>query len=116
MKAVYFYIAFGIFLFIYLARWFHLQLPQWMYSYVNDFLCLPIVLHITLVVIRYIKKDTSILLNWYHIISIAFLFTVYFEWYLPKNNSRYTADWVDVLLYFLGGFLFFVLQRKDDQY
>jgi len=36
-------------------------------------------------------------------IGLATYYSAYFEYFLPMVNSRYTGDWADVFLYFLGG-------------
>ena len=63
------------------------------------------------VLIWAIKKDRTIRLNIFTIISLVALFSLYFEFYLPKQSTRYTGDLWDVVCYFLGGMLFYFLQN-----
>ena len=76
-------------------------------NYVNDFLCLPILLGGISFGIRYLKKDACFRLPFIFIIGMAAYYAAYFEYYLPQFNPRYTGDWIDVALYFFGGLSFF---------
>lgn len=76
-------------------------------NYVNDFLCLPILFGGISFGIRYLKKDAHFRLPFIFIIGMAAYYAAYFEYYLPQFNPRYTGDWIDVALYFLGGLSFF---------
>ena len=42
--------------------------------------------------------------------SVATLYVVYFELYLPGRSQRYTADLLDVVCYFSGALLFYFFQ------
>ncbi|KOY50838.1 hypothetical protein I602_398 [Polaribacter dokdonensis DSW-5] len=43
------------------------------------------------------------------------LYSLIFEFILPQQLTRYTADPIDVILYFLGGFTFYLLQNKPSR-
>lgn len=87
------------------------QLPMLIHNYLNDLLCLPLVLGIITYIIRFLKKDAQFKLPLGFVICLATYYAVYFEFYQPKINSRYTSDWIDVLLYFIGGFSYFFVTR-----
>ena len=112
MKPVYifFFNAVFIFLSIYILNSAEVDMPTWITSYVNDFLCMPVVLTICLKILHYIKKDTTILLPLLPILILTSFYSFYFEWYMPQVETRYTADWVDVIIYFAGALLFYSLQ------
>ncbi len=112
MKPVYifFFNAVFIFLSIYILNSAEIDMPTWITSYVNDFLCMPVVLTICLKILHYIKKDTTILLPLLPILILTSFYSFYFEWYMPQVETRYTADWVDVIMYFGGALLFYSLQ------
>lgn len=99
-------------LFIYTANRFALPLPSWIYFYVNDLLCMPIVLSLSLAILRYIKKTETIYVPLSIIIILTSYYAIYFEWFMPKINPRYTGDFIDVLLYFIGAFLFYLFQKR----
>ncbi len=84
-----------------------LFLPAIISNYVNDLLCLPLVLGGISFAIRLLKKDEYFRFPLTAILLMAAYYSVYFEYYLPKNNPRYTSDWVDVVLYFTGALLFY---------
>jgi hypothetical protein len=92
---------------IYFMQRLQLPLPALINNYVNDLLCLPLVLGAITYVIRSLKKDASFELPIGFIVVLAGFYSFYFECYLPQFNSRYTADFIDVILYFTAGFAFF---------
>jgi len=115
MKRILFYIALCIALSIYLLQHKGFVLPNWINNYVNDFLTLPLVLSLGLFVIRKIRNEPSVQLPFLLVISIALFYSLYFEWYLPQHNHRYTSDWLDCVLYFAGAILFYFLQKSSKQ-
>ncbi|MGG7034282.1 MAG: hypothetical protein ACI7YS_03700 [Flavobacterium sp.] len=100
---------------IYALQKSNIALPSLINNYINDFLCLPIVLGGILFVIRWLKKDDKYRFSFAFIIFMASYYSFYFEYYLPKNNVRYTAEWIDVLLYFSGSLIFFYYEKYDIQ-
>ncbi|WP_353162169.1 hypothetical protein [Myroides odoratus] len=113
MKKTLFFIALGIATSIYLLQQTQLNIPLWVNNYVNDFLLLPLVLTSCLFVVRKIKQDKKIHLSLPLILAVTLFYSVYFEWYLPQHNPRYTGDWMDCLLYFCGAFVFYFLQHYN---
>ena len=113
------YTSFVVFTIAFLIIQFHtflqFNLPDWVLFYVKDFLCMPIVLTIGLVVAQVIKKDRSIRLSLFTIMSLTVFYTLYFEIFLPRVHTRYTADLLDVLMYFSGSLLFYFLQGKSKR-
>jgi di/tricarboxylate transporter len=85
--------------------------PRWIFQHLNDFLTIPIVATICLHVIWAIQKDRTIRLSIITIFSLVVLFSLYFEYYLPRQSHRYTADTWDIFCYFLGGIVFYFFQR-----
>jgi hypothetical protein len=68
-----------------------------------------------LIIIRLIKCDKTIVISTGMIFIQVLLVSVYFEWYLPKYKSHvhpYTSDLWDVVMYVLGGILFWGLQQR----
>lgn len=90
-------------------------LPQWVNNYWNDLLCIPLVLGALTYSIRWLKKDDKFEFSLGFVIVLSSYYAIYFEYYLPKNNSRYTSDWIDVLLYFSGGLLFYLIQKTSNK-
>ncbi|TDT46268.1 hypothetical protein CLV90_0314 [Maribacter spongiicola] len=103
-------------LLVYLLQRYNADIPTLINNYLNDFLCMPIVLKIGLFSIRYIKSDEHIVLPLPLQIITTFLFIIYFEVVLPSYNERYTADILDVAAYSLGLILFIGIEgfQKDN--
>lgn len=97
---------------IYVAQHLNVPLPNWMTFYINDFLCMPIVLSFCLVFIRAIKKTETLYVPLYAVIILTTYYTVFFEWLMPQISNRYTFDIIDIGLYFIGAFLFYRFQKK----
>ena len=72
---------------------------------------MPVVLGICLFLIRRFNKKKQLKISLFSCLSLAALYSVYFEIYLPKVTQRYTADPVDALLYFIGAIVFYLLQK-----
>lgn len=98
--------------FVYIANLYQLPLSNWVTFYVNDFLCMPIILSICLFGVRQIKGNSKLYIPGIAIVSLCIYFAVFFEWIMPRINPRYTADWIDIMLYGIGGLLFFIFQKR----
>ena len=110
-KMLYFTMVF-IALTIYTMQRLNLSLPTIVTNYANDLLYLPLVLGAIEFLIRRLKKDSSFNLPLGFVIFLACAYSIYFEYYLPKANARYTADWIDVFLYLVGGIGYFFIGNK----
>lgn len=96
---------------IYYRQSVNLSLPWYVNDYLNDLLLMPLVLGLLSFTIRYLKNDSSFQFSLSFIIGLALYYSLYFEYYLPEVNPRYTGDWIDILLYFFGGFLFYAYHK-----
>jgi hypothetical protein len=83
---------------IYVMQRLSLPLPAVVNNYVNDLLCLPL-LRDDLCNPTF-KKDNSFTFSIGFVVFWPAIILFYFEYYLPEVNPRYTADWIDVILYF----------------
>lgn len=99
--------------YIYLCQKLGIVLPDFVQFYVNDFLIIPIVLFLCLVIIRKLQDNKELILSITQIGYVCVLYAVIFEYWLPKFHPRYTQDLVDVLLYFSSGVVFYFLQKKS---
>ena len=97
---------------LYLAHQLNLPLPKWIYFYINDFLCMPIVLSLCLAVSREIKKTETLYVPLIVVIILTTYFTLHFEWLMPQISARYTGDIIDISLYYLGALLFYNFQKR----
>ena len=110
-KMLYFTMVF-IALTIYTMQRLNLSLPTIVTNYANDLLYLPLVLGAIEFIIRQLKKDSSFGLPLGFVIFLAISYSIYFEYYLPKVDTRYTSDCIDVILYFVGGIAYFFIGNK----
>lgn len=86
--------------------------PSWYISYFSDFLCMPLLLFYALWFLRKIKKSSALILSWKMIFFAWIYVSIVFELLLPKFAHKFTADIFDVLVYGLGGLLYFVFQKQ----
>lgn len=86
-----------------------------LHAYLDDLLCMPIVLGFGMQIIQWIHpiKDLYFLDKKAIVIAVVF-YSLLFEAILPfVNSSVYTADWIDVIMYSLGGLMFYQLVSKN---
>lgn len=118
-----YFTAFGFGVLLYalqiLAKFNHIFLPSWYVNYAADVVCLPLILTVTLVLIRKIKRWSYFYLtNGMLLVALSYT-TILFEWILPHYFTKYTADIVDVFMYLVGLIIFYFLQqrlKRDEHY
>lgn len=92
------------------------DLPQFFRFHFTDLLFVPCMCLVGLITVRYIKRNPIAVIPWYLVFLQTAIITYYFEYYLPRNCtglSCYQFDYIDIVMYFLGGFLFLWLQGFD---
>lgn len=109
----YFICSLLIGIFIYLSSSFNFILPGFIRFYVNDFLIIPIVLFVCLQVLKWSKNDKNYKISLPIILYLCLLYSILFEFIFPNYLARYTKDYLDILLYFAGGMVFYQLQKID---
>jgi len=81
-------------------------------QYLADLVCIPIVLYLSVLIIRFLRWDSTFeltkLMIFFAVIYISFLFELVF----PFFSDKYTSDWFDVLCYFIGGGVYGWIQTK----
>lgn len=87
-------------------RWLDFSRPLWVQFYLDDLLSIPLVLTVTLFILRFFYGP-QVRLYWYHVVFTVLYFSLAFEVFFPRFMARYTGDWVDVLLYAVGGVIFY---------
>ena len=85
-----------------------------LHGHFTDLLAVPVIANLGLWFQRIIAGKRSIyVLKPGHVIFIVVYISLVFEWLLPKYDpQKYTGDWLDVLLYILGGLFFFFVMNK----
>ena len=113
LKRIIYYVMALTALCIFILQKLNVPLPSLVNNYLNDLLCLPLILGVLTFLIRYFKKDKFFTFPLAFVILLSTYYSVYFEFYLPKVNPRYTADWIDVILYFSSSIAFFLIQNNE---
>lgn len=98
---------------IYTFQSFNLYLPKIINNYLNDFLIIPILLFICLLFLRWSRNEPNFRFNFGIILYICLMYSILFEFVFPNYLARYTKDYVDIILYFASGFIFYKLQNKS---
>ncbi len=77
-------------------------------GYINDAFAIPVMASLGLWFQRvFVFKNNYYVLAPWHVIFIVIYVTLIFEVLLPALSRTYTADWVDILLYIIGGLFFY---------
>lgn len=116
MKKNLFFILLSIYTVLLVSKKTGYYLPEIINSYLSDLICLPIVLSICLYSIRWIKNNRLITFSISQISVVTFLFAMVFEVAMPiRNPAIFTSDFVDVILYGVGGLAFYFLQTTSEK-
>ncbi|MBC3539944.1 hypothetical protein ACFSC6_04875 [Rufibacter sediminis] len=91
--------------------WLEAPRPAWVRFYLDDLLCLPLLLTVTLFLMR-LLYGPEIRFTKYHVGFVVLYVSLAFEWVFPKFLPRYTGDLVDVALYAWGGWIFYRFLNK----
>ncbi|MFN3951373.1 MAG: hypothetical protein ACK4KT_03105 [Thermaurantimonas sp.] len=82
------------------------------HSYLDDLIAVPITLAITRFIMYYLHRPTyETLFTPFHLVSVVFMFSIYFEWYLPSRYAFHHRDYFDVVCYAFGGLFYYALLR-----
>jgi hypothetical protein len=81
--------------------------------HLNDFLAVPIVLQLVLISFQLLYKNVNIYLGKDKILYTVIYISFFFELLLPYFSERFVGDWLDVIMYCLGGLAFFLFQKNS---
>lgn len=82
-------------------------------DYAADLLAMPVVLGLVAEVSYLIKGTRRISIKQVAIAVTMFAFI--FEWWAPRVDARFTADWVDVFAYGLGAAVYYFLIQNSSR-
>lgn len=88
-----------------------IMFPAFIRFYFMDLLCMPVICGIILLLLRLFKKFFHLTKS--HLVSLTVMYSIYFEVIMPPVSERYTADVWDVVMYAIGAFLFYQVQKID---
>ena len=82
-------------------------------GYIDDAIAIPVIANLGLWFQRVaiIKSNHYVLSKW-HVVFITVYVALIFEGLLPYLSKTYTADWIDVLLYIIGGMFFYKAMNR----
>lgn len=86
--------------------------PAWTDAWLDDLLCLPLVLGLVLFVRRARGLDGG--LPFVHVATGWAVFAILFELLLPRLDAAFTADPLDAAAYAVGAMLFQVSLNRPD--
>ena len=97
---------------IYSTRKFGHAIP-FINGFIDDAFAIPVIANLTLCYMRVvvIRSNYYILSPWKVTFIVAYVSLV-FEVFLPLLSKRYTGDWIDALLYVIGGVFFYFVMNK----
>jgi hypothetical protein len=82
-------------------------------GYITDAFAVPVIANIGLWLQRvFIIKNNYYVLSPLQVVFIVVYMSLLFEWLLPMISKIYTADWIDILLYMIGGLFFYWVMNK----
>ena|ERR1700733_2992492 len=82
-------------------------------GYLTDAFAIPVIANLGLWFQRvFIYKTNYYVLSAWHVVFIVAYVSLVFEGILPWFSVKYTADWIDVLLYCVGGVFFYWVMNK----
>jgi hypothetical protein len=85
-------------------------------GYLSDAFALPVIANLGLWFQRvFIVRNNRYLLTPWHVLFVVVYVSIVFEWILPSISKKFTADWIDVLLYTIGGVFFYLVMNKEDR-
>jgi hypothetical protein len=97
---------------VFIMRKLHHPLP-YLNGYITDAAALPVIANLGLWFQRVIIiKNNYYVLSVWHVVFITAYVSVLFEGLLPLISKNYTADWIDVILYIIGGIFFNKVMNK----
>jgi hypothetical protein len=82
-------------------------------GYLTDAFAIPVIANLGLWFQRVVIYKTNFyVLSAWHVVFIVVYVSVVFEGILPWLSVKYTADWMDVALYGVGGVFFYFVMNK----
>jgi hypothetical protein len=89
-----------------------IPVPIFLSHHFADLLCMPLLLSVVVIGMRWVKSIPSLTLNLWMVVCAVLAVGFVFEYWLPQISQRYTADGLDLWMYGVGGGLFWVFQTK----
>ena len=103
----------------YIMSWFVIRylrnadiIVPYLNNWLTDFVFIPLIFHaVSLIGLIIFKERYLYKFPLWLILFICFYCSFFFEVLAPRFTSYNTADWVDVLFYFLGGLFYYFVHQ-----
>lgn len=83
-------------------------------NYLDTLLCMPIFLGCLLIERRWLYKKPNFTFTAFEVGFMLIVLSIIFEIVFPWLSPNFTADWWDVLLYAVGGIVFYRFINLDS--
>lgn len=90
--------------------------PETLRYYLNDLIAIPTMLFMLKCIISYLPNFIPKHISISNVFYTFLITSVYFECLLPIRSQSYTADFVDILCYAMGAFVFLFIQNKMEAF
>lgn len=101
-----------VWLTVFTSRKLHHPIP-YVNGYVTDVFSIPVIASLALCFQRVVVfKNNFYTLSKWQVMFITVYVSLVFELLLPWLSKTYTGDWVDVLLYIVGGIFFYRVMNR----
>lgn len=97
---------------VYLGAYLGYVFPPMIQFYMNDLLIVPLTAGIARSSMRWLFQVKKYILRFWQACYIVVFYSIVFEGILPFFLLRYTGDWIDVLLYIIGGIFYWTVMNK----
>jgi hypothetical protein len=108
-NVVYTFIFYGLIV-IYIVslslKLYEVRLHWFLSNYLNDLLCLPILLFLSTRILRLFFRRPTLQLDIWQILFALVVVSLVFEWWAPQKYTVHTGDVWDVLAYAAGAMMF----------
>ena len=95
-----------VYLVLILAKYQFILLSAALVNHGADLLCLPLMLSLSVFIIKKVKQDPGLRLSYWQIFAVFTYISFVFELILPQLTTKFTADWLDVGAYAAGGIIY----------
>jgi hypothetical protein len=82
-------------------------------GYIDDLLAIPVIANLGLWFQRiFVIRNNYYVLSPWQVVFIVIYVSILFELALPHYSGTYTGDWLDAVLYMIGGVLFYKIINR----
>jgi hypothetical protein len=114
IKNIFFIFFSMLYLLIRMTEYFFMHKIPVLSNHITDLCAMPLVLCLCLYLYTKLQNQKNKLPVTFVVILTGY-WSMYFEYYLPKQSAIYTGDVLDVIMYVAGSGLFVLWQKKRSE-